>query len=83
MDSPPSRILRVDLVGGIQSKIGEETWGVQEGLGSNLSRKRRVAELMISEELKVARIEGVGSDIPKGDDLRATVDIWDGRAWPL
>ena len=36
---------------------------------------------MISEELKVAIIEGVGSDIPKGDDSRVTVDIWYGRAW--
>ena len=34
---------------------------------------------MISEELKVAIVEGVGSYIPKGDDSRVTVEIWDGR----
>ena len=36
---------------------------------------------MISEELKVAIVEGVGSDFPKGDDSRVTVEIWDGRDW--
>ena len=36
---------------------------------------------MISEEQKVEKIDVVGSDIPKEDDLRKPVEIWDDRAW--
>ena len=33
------------------------------------------------KELKVARVELVVSDIPKWDDSRVSVDIWDGSTW--
>ena len=49
MYSLPKVILQVDLEGGIQSNRIEETEGVQEILGSSLSRKSRGTYLMRSE----------------------------------
>ena len=46
VDSPPERILQVDLEGALQSKIRKDTGGVQEGLGGNLSSKMRGVDLM-------------------------------------
>ena len=45
------------------------------GLGRNLSRKRRGKYLERSERPKVERVEVVESDIPMGDDSRATDEI--------
>ena len=68
VDSPPVRILIVALERTLHYKRTEDTGGVQEGFGGNLSGERRGADSMRLEELKVEIIEGVGSYIPKGDD---------------
>ena len=47
-------------------------------MGRNLPRKRRGADLARLEETKVANVEVVGSDTPKGGDSRVPVEIWDG-----
>ena len=53
MDIPPEIILQVALEGALKSKIRNETGGVQEGLGSKFSRKRRGVDLTRLEEKKV------------------------------
>ena len=47
--------------------------GTNYGLGRNLSRKIRGAELARLEELKVEKVEVVVSYIQKGDDYRVPV----------
>ena len=48
VDITPERILQVALEGDLKSNIRNDTGGVQEGLGSKFSRKRRGVDLMRS-----------------------------------
>ena len=69
------------LEGDFKTKGREEIGGTQDGSGRNLQSTRKGKDLARSEEPKMARVEGVVSYIPKGDDYRVTVEIWDGRDW--
>ena len=71
--SPLARILQVGLEGDLQTNGREYIVGTNYGLGRNLSRKIRGAELARLEELKVEKVEVVVSYIQKGDDYRVPV----------
>ena len=74
--STTDMILQVGLEGALNTNVIEEIRGNQDGLGINLPRKRRGADLARYEELKLATVEVVGSDTPKGDNSRVPVETW-------
>ena len=79
MDSTKYMILQVGLEGA-QNNNSREEEGLKFGLGRNLLRKRGGADLARYEELKVATVDIVGSDTPKGDNSRVPVETWYLRA---
>ena len=76
VDSINDMILQVGLEGDLNTNGREDMRGTQDGLGRNLPRKSRGADLARYEELKLATVEVVGSDTPKGDNSRVPVETW-------